>query len=201
MPSSNSARSSPPAATKAVSRRAGIEASQRSQIRFVWAKLATGMTPATIGTSIPSRPGRGDEVEVDLVVEEELGDQEGGAGVDLRLQVVEVGVEVGGLRVDLGEAGAADREVPARGDELGQLGGAAEPALGLDEVLFAAGRVAAQGEDVLDPGLGDPVEGRRQIPSSVSPTQLRCAIVSRPTSSLSARVISTVPSRVEPPAP
>ena len=31
----------------------GIEASQRSQIRFVCAKLATGITPAMIGTSIP----------------------------------------------------------------------------------------------------------------------------------------------------
>ena len=38
-------------------------------------------------------------------------------------------------------------------------------------------------------------------PSVVSPTQLRWAIVSRPTPSFSARVISTVPSRVEPPAP
>ena len=53
MPSSNSARSSPSAAAKAASSRGGIEASQSSQIRFVWAKLATGMTPATIGTSIP----------------------------------------------------------------------------------------------------------------------------------------------------
>ena len=84
--------------------------------------------------------------------------------------------------------------------KAGQLGGAAEPALGLDEVLLAARRVAAQGEDVLDPGRGDPVEGRRE-PLGVSPTQLRWAIVSRPSSSLSARVISTVPSRVEPPAP
>ncbi len=38
-------------------------------------------------------------------------------------------------------------------------------------------------------------------PSAVSPTQLRWAIVSSPRSSFSARVISTVPSRVEPPAP
>ena len=38
-------------------------------------------------------------------------------------------------------------------------------------------------------------------PSVVSPTQLRWAIVSRPSSSFSAVVISTVPSRVEPPAP
>ncbi len=38
-------------------------------------------------------------------------------------------------------------------------------------------------------------------PSVVSPTQLRWAIVSNPISSFSALVISTVPSRVEPPAP
>ena len=61
----------------------------------------------------PALARRGDEVEVDAVVEEELGDQEAGAGVDLGLQVGEVGLEVGGLGVDLGEAGAADREVVA----------------------------------------------------------------------------------------
>ena len=71
------------------------------------------MTPARIGTSIPC-PGGLDEVEVDAVVEEELGDQERGAGVDLGLQVAEVGLEVRRLRVDLREAGAADREVPRR---------------------------------------------------------------------------------------
>ena len=109
---------------------------------------------------MPACPRRLDEVEVDPVVEEELGDQEAGAGVDLGLQVAEVGLEVGRLGVDLGEAGAAEREVPAAGDELGELGGAAEPALGLDEVLLPARRVAAQREDVLDPGLGDPVERR-----------------------------------------
>ena len=42
-----------PAASKAASSGAGIEASQSSQIRFVWAKLPTGITPAMIGTSIP----------------------------------------------------------------------------------------------------------------------------------------------------
>ena len=94
----------------------------------------------------PLRARRRDEVEVDPVVEEELGDQEGGPGLDLRLQVGEVGLEVGRLGVDLGEAGAADREVPAGGDEGGQLGGAAQPALGLDEVRLAraAGRRAAR---------------------------------------------------------
>ena len=37
--------------------------------------------------------------------------------------------------------------------------------------------------------------------SVVSPTQLRCAIASEPYSSRIARVISSVPSRVAPPAP
>ena len=60
----------------------------------------------------PGRAGRGDEVEVVAVVEEELGDQKAGAGVDLGLQVGEVGLEAGGSGMDLGEAGAADREVP-----------------------------------------------------------------------------------------
>ena len=45
---------SSPAASKAASSGAGIEASQSSQIRFVWAKLPTGITPARIGTSIPA---------------------------------------------------------------------------------------------------------------------------------------------------
>jgi hypothetical protein len=36
------------------------------------------------------------------------------------------------------------------------------PPLGLNEVLLAARRVTAQGEDVLDPDRLDPVEGRRE---------------------------------------
>ena len=65
--------------------------------------------------------------------------------------------------MDLREAGAAEREVPAAAvDEADQLGGVAEPALGLDEVALAARRVAAQREDVLDPRRLDLVERRRQ---------------------------------------
>ena len=109
---------------------------------------------------MPAARARLDEIEVDPVVEEELGDQERGSGVDLGLQVAEVGLEVGRLRVDLGEAGASDREVPAAGDELGEVGGASQPALGLDEVVLTARWVPAQREDVLDPRVGDPVERR-----------------------------------------
>src|SRR3954453_18981080 len=56
----------------------------------------------------PRRPRRPHEVEVDLVVEEELGDQKVGAGIDLRLQVAEIRIKVGRLRVHLRKAGAAD---------------------------------------------------------------------------------------------
>jgi hypothetical protein len=97
----------------------------------------------------------------------------------------------------LGEAGAAEREVPAAVfDEPDQLGRVAEPALVLDEVALAARRVPAQGEDVLDPGRLDLVERRRQPLG-----RLADAAEVRPISSFSRRVISTVPSRVEPPAP
>src|SRR5206468_1793513 len=92
------------------------------------------------------RPRRSHEVEVDPVVEEELGDQEAGAGVDLRLQVAQIRVQVRRLRVDLGEAGATDPEVPAGGDEGGELGCAAKAALRLDEVRLAPWRVAAKSE-------------------------------------------------------
>ena len=43
-------------------------------------------------------------------------------------------------------------------DQRRELGGAAQPALGLLEVLLTARRIAAQGQDVLDPGVRDPVD-------------------------------------------
>ena len=48
------------------------------------------------------------------------------------------------------------------------------PALGLDEVLLAPRRVAAQREDVLDPGRGDPVERLREaLPGLADAAQVR----------------------------
>ena len=64
--------------------------------------------------------------------------------------------------MDLREAGPAEREVVTLGDEGGELGGASEPPLGLHEVVLAPRRVAPQREDVLDPGRGDPVQGRAE---------------------------------------
>ena len=83
------------------------------------------------------------EVEVEGVVEEELGDQEARSAVDLRLQIGEIGIEAVGLGVDLREAGAADRELGVAGaDQLRELGGAAQAPFGLDEVGLAPRRVA-----------------------------------------------------------
>ncbi len=105
----------------------------------------------------------GEPVEVDLVVEEELADQELGAGLDLLAQIGDVGLGGGGLGVDLGVAGGADPE-PARrleaADEGRELGRAGEAAGRRGEVLLAARRVAAQGEDVLDARVGEAPQGR-----------------------------------------
>ncbi len=111
----------------------------------------------------PGLPNPFDPVEVDRVVEEELADQELGARFDLLAQEGDVGIGVGRLRMDLGEARGADPESRGRlaaADERGELGGAAEPARRRREVPVAARRVAAEGEDVLDPGVGKPAEDR-----------------------------------------
>ena len=116
------------------------------------------MTPAMIGTSMPALARRGDEVPVGLVVEEELGDQEGRAGVDLRLEKRDVGLEARRLGMDLGEAGAPDREVEVARDQRRELRRRRQPALGRLELGLTPRRVAAQGEDVLDPPVAEPLE-------------------------------------------
>ena len=70
-----------------------------------------GMTPGMIGTSMPIAARALDEVEVDGVVEEQLGDEELRARVDLVLEVAQVVLGRGRVDVRLGEARAADREV------------------------------------------------------------------------------------------
>src|SRR5436189_3800605 len=102
--------------------------------------------------------GGADEVEVETVVEEELRDEKARAGVDLRLQVGEVGLQIGRLGMDFRKAGAADREVVALGDEARELGGAGEPALRGTEGGLAPRRIAPEREHVLDPRLVEPIE-------------------------------------------
>ena len=94
-----------------------------------------------------------DEVEVVLVVEEELRDQELRAGRNLVLAVAQVGLRVGRLGVGLRVAGAADAEVVRLRDQRGQLGPVRETAGDGLELGLPLGRVAPQGEHVLDAGV------------------------------------------------
>src|SRR5665648_1018513 len=61
--------------------------------------------------------------EIDLVIEEELGDGARGAGVDLRLQHVDIGLDGGRLRVLLGIAGERKLERRDLLDAGGEIGG------------------------------------------------------------------------------
>ena len=108
--------------------------------------------------------------------------------------------QVRSLGMDLGEAGAADADVVVCVDQRGQLGGVAQAAGVRLPVGLAPGRVAAQGEDVLDPGLR--MSAMTSASSSrVAPTQLRWAIASIPSSCLIHLVSSSVRPRDVPPAP
>ena len=83
-------------------------------MRSIPATVRIGISPGTIGTVMPAARARADEVEVDAVVEEQLGDDEVEAGVDLGLEVRDVPVEVAALDVPLGVAGAAQAERACR---------------------------------------------------------------------------------------
>jgi len=83
-------------------------------------------------------------------VEEELRDDEVGPGVHLALEVFQVVVETRRLGVTLGVARHADGKPVVCLDERHELVGEPEAPRGPDELLLAPGRVAAQGEDVLD---------------------------------------------------
>ena len=70
---------------------------------------------------------------------------------------------VGRLGVDLGEARGADGHLVVAGDEAGQLGRVVQAAGVRAPLGLARGRVAAQGEHVVDPGGADLVEGPAQL--------------------------------------
>ena len=122
-----------------------------------------GITPGTIGTSIPAAPRALDEVEVHGVVEEQLGDQEVDARADLLGEVAQVVLGTGRVDVRLGEAGGADRERVAAGDQRDQLARVLEAAVGLRPRLLARRRVAAQGEHVVDASVLHLRERRLQL--------------------------------------
>ncbi len=94
------------------------------------------------------------------VIEEELGDQEVQTRVHFALQVVEVDGGIAAFDVLFGVGGAADADMVAMSfaDEGDEFIGVGKAALDGGEGGRAAGRVAAEGEDVVDAGGGDAVE-------------------------------------------
>ena len=97
----------------------------------------------------PGGPDLLQVAQVDLVLEEELGDRLIGAGIDLGLQGVDVGVQRGRLGMLLGVGRDRDLEVADPLDPLHQFGGRGVAfRMGPVGVADALGRVAAQGHDV-----------------------------------------------------
>src|SRR5262249_4163842 len=96
-------------------------------------------------------PGPLDKVEVESVIEEELGDDEIQAGVDLLLEVSKILVGRGRLDVPLGVACSADAKrvilVTDQGDELGSV---AKASLYRGKGFLADRRISSKREDVLD---------------------------------------------------
>ena len=97
------------------------------------------------------------ETVVHIVVEEHLGYDVVGSGIDLLLEVVDVGLDVGSLEMLLGIASDSDSEeaftavplfeVPDRPDQFVRMG---EPSRSRCEPLFAGKAVAPQSEDIRD---------------------------------------------------
>ena len=184
MPNSYSARSSPPSDSSASSSGFGIVASQSSQVRLTWPRLTIGTIPGMIGTSMPGRARRRHEVEVDLVVEEELGDQE---------------------RSRPRRPWSSGTRGPCRGrPPRGAPRGSTRPRSPAREVRRRSSSRAPRrcrgrpraGRSPAGPTGGSPRSARTfsipdeaissttaRSPSAVSPTQFRCAIASTPCSS------------------
>jgi hypothetical protein len=102
------------------------------------------------------------ELEVELVVEEELGDQEARARLDFPARVLEVLLEVGRVGVNLREAGRPDAEVEVTRDHLDQLHRVVKAAGVRLPLCLAARGVAAQCQHVLDSHVLELAEDLRQ---------------------------------------
>ncbi len=93
--------------------------------------------------------------QVVLRLEEHLRDRVVRARAALVDEVADVGVPVRGARVHRREGGDAHAEVAGRLDQLDEFGGVGEtPGVRHPVAHRVAGRVAAQGEHVADPGVG-----------------------------------------------
>ena len=140
--------------------------------------------------------------KVEIVIEEELRDRAGRAGVDLGLEHVDIGIEARAFRMLLriGRHRDFDIAMPAldRGDEIGR----AAVALRMRRVGAAetAGGIAAQRHDVADADL---VIARHDVidVGAGASTQVRCAAGVRLVSPRMRAMVEWVRSRVDPPAP
>ena len=130
-------------------------------------------------------------------VEEELRDREVGLA-QLLGGVATVGLEARRAWVRLGVRGDADREVAVLAHEADEIDRVVELARRQVEVLR---RVAAEGQDVLDPGVAVAGDDLGELGSRVCAAQVRCAIAVIDVSRLISTTRSWVRSRVEPPAP
>ncbi len=126
-------------------------------------KLVIGRMPGTIGTVMPAARGALDEAQIGFAVEEELADRAGGPGVDLALQIVQVVLRAGRLRVAFRIGRHADLEIGDALQAFHQIGGIGVAArIGLVGGADARRRIAAQRHDMADAavpiGPGDGVD-------------------------------------------
>ena len=107
------------------------------------------MMPGTMGMVTPACADAIEIAEVDFVIEEELGDGAGGAGVDLGLEHVDIGLDARRLRMLLRIASDGDLERRDRLEALDQIGGIDIAAwCRLISIADPARRIAAQRHDM-----------------------------------------------------
>ncbi len=128
---------------------AGISAPQASANLRVCATLVTGRMPGRIGASMPCAAATVAEPEEGFGREEELRDRAGGAGVQLALQIVEVGLRV--RRIGMGFGIGGDRNVEGRDAPSAPRPGPrrwhSRPGCGTNSAPVVR-RIAAQRDDV-----------------------------------------------------
>ena len=122
----------------------------------------TGSRPGTIGRRMPSAVAAVAEAEEVVVVVEQLRDDDVGAGIDFALEIGEIDFRAGRFLVRFRVAGDGDAEVgELAADQRDQLVGVAKSAGHRPKRGVAAGRIAAEGDDVFDVSSRGPCAGIR----------------------------------------
>ena len=156
MPNSAAASSSVPKASSFARSGGGIFAPQSWVNLVICVALKMATTPGTSGTETPSLAGDViAELEIIRVVEKQLREHKIRARVHFFLQMPPVGVLAGLVGdVAFGKTGDAHGKIARFADELHQFRGEFKAA-GRGLELAAAGRIAAQGENVPAAGRAD----------------------------------------------